>query len=98
MLDPLYVRSLTETEEVALKQGLRSKEAFTLRRCQILLASAKGIKASESQRQPVAVCTPFAIQFVLLSSMALPASVPSSIVPKPCNLSSTWANENNYVN
>ncbi len=47
MLDPLYVRPLTETEQAALEQGLRSKAAFTLRRCQILLASAKGIKASE---------------------------------------------------
>ncbi len=44
MLAPLYVRSLSDTERVALEQGLRSKNAFTLRRCQILLASAKGTK------------------------------------------------------
>lgn len=44
MLAPLYVRSLSETERAELEQGLRSKDAFTLRRCQILLASAKGIK------------------------------------------------------
>lgn len=47
MLAPLYVRPLTDTERETLKQGLRAKEAFTLRRCKILLASAKGIKASE---------------------------------------------------
>ncbi len=47
MLPPLYVRPLSETERVALEQGLRSKDAFTLRRCQILLASAKGTKPRE---------------------------------------------------
>ncbi len=47
MLPPLYVRSLSETERVSLEQGLRSKDAFTLRRCQILLASAKGTRVKE---------------------------------------------------
>ncbi len=35
------------TERVALEQGLRSKDAFTLRRCQILLASAKRTRPRE---------------------------------------------------
>jgi hypothetical protein len=43
----MFVRPLTEREQEALRTGLRSSEAFTLRRCQILLASAAG--------QPVAV-------------------------------------------
>ncbi|WP_416669750.1 IS630 family transposase [Egbenema bharatensis] len=47
MLPPLYVRPLSETEQTALEQGLRSKNAFTLRRCQILLASARGTQARE---------------------------------------------------
>lgn len=47
MLPPVYVRLLSKTEQVALEQGLRSKDVFTLRRCQILLASAKGTRASE---------------------------------------------------
>jgi transposase len=47
MLLPLYVRPLSETEQVALEQGLRSKDGFTLRRCQILLASAKGTRPRE---------------------------------------------------
>jgi len=41
MLPPLYVRPLSETEQTTVEQGLRSKDAFTLRRCQILLASAR---------------------------------------------------------
>jgi transposase len=41
MKPPLYVRDLTQGEGEALKAGLRSKDAFTVRRCQILLASAE---------------------------------------------------------
>ena len=41
MKRPLYVRSLTDDERVVLRDGLRSPDAFVLRRCQILLASAE---------------------------------------------------------
>lgn len=41
MKPALFVRPLSETEQTALEKGLRSRDAFTLRRCQILLASAK---------------------------------------------------------
>lgn len=41
MRTPLYVRPLTDAEIPALQQGLHSSNAFTLRRCQILLASAR---------------------------------------------------------
>ena len=37
-----FVRTLTPAERQHLRQGLRSAAAFTLRRCQILLASAAG--------------------------------------------------------
>jgi Homeodomain-like domain len=36
---PLFIRPLAEAERAALRRGLRSSDAFTLRRCQILLAS-----------------------------------------------------------
>src|SRR5947209_12082162 len=42
MQPPLYVRPLTDAECDALKAALRSTDAFTLRRSQILLASARG--------------------------------------------------------
>jgi len=41
----LYVRELTEEEEQALRKGLRSEDAFTVRRSQILLSSAEGQQA-----------------------------------------------------
>src|SRR5215831_16335337 len=46
MKPPLFVRPLTAAEREALGQGLRSPDAFTLRRCQILLASAQGQRPS----------------------------------------------------
>jgi transposase len=42
MKPPLFVRPLTDPERAALRRGLRSADAFTLRRCQALLASADG--------------------------------------------------------
>jgi transposase len=38
---------MTDEERSALTTGLRSREAFVLRRCQILLASASGKRASQ---------------------------------------------------
>jgi transposase len=46
MKPPLFVRELTDLERQELQAGLRSREAFTLRRAQILLASADGHHAS----------------------------------------------------
>lgn len=48
MKQPLFVRALTSAEHAALQAGLRSRDAFTHRRCQILLASAKGQRPSAS--------------------------------------------------
>jgi transposase len=45
MKRPIYVRPLSDAERETLEAGLRSPDAFTLRRCQILLASADGQNA-----------------------------------------------------
>ena len=42
MRPPIYVRPLTEAEDLALHHGLRAADSFTVRRCQILRASARG--------------------------------------------------------
>jgi transposase len=39
---PLFIRPLTADERATLQAGLRTSEAFTVRRCHILLASAEG--------------------------------------------------------
>lgn len=47
MRPPLLVRSLTETEQAELEKALRSEEAFTLRRAQIVRLSARGRHSPE---------------------------------------------------
>ena len=42
MKPPIFVRKLSTEERKALEDGLRSSNAFVLRRCQILLASTRG--------------------------------------------------------
>lgn len=48
---PIYVRSLTDKEREALEEALRSEEAFTLRRAQIVRLSARGKRAPEIAEQ-----------------------------------------------
>jgi transposase len=47
MKPPLFVRELSDAERRELQAGLRSREAFTLRRAQILLASAAGQRLTQ---------------------------------------------------
>ncbi|MBP3955333.1 IS630 family transposase [Gemmata sp. G18] len=47
----LFLRELTESERGALRQGLRSREVLTLRRAQILLASADQQTPSQISRR-----------------------------------------------
>ena len=42
MRPPIVVRDLTEQEQGRLEAGLHAKDVYELRRCQILLASARG--------------------------------------------------------
>jgi Winged helix-turn helix len=42
MKRPLFVRKLTDEERRQLERGLHSSDALVLRRCQVLLASARG--------------------------------------------------------
>src|ERR687883_997638 len=62
-MKPLYVRELSDPERRALQAGLRSSDGFRVRRCPILLASARGDTA------PVIAqaigCSPQAVRNVL---------------------------------
>jgi transposase len=48
---PIFVRPVTDTERAQVQAGLRAADAFTLRRCQIVLASARGERAPEIARR-----------------------------------------------
>ena len=47
MKAPIFVRSFSERERERLEAGLRSKDTFTLRRSQMLLASSRGDEAPQ---------------------------------------------------
>jgi transposase len=48
MKAPIFVRSFSERERERLEAGLRSKDTFTLRRSQMLLASSRGDEAPQT--------------------------------------------------
>ena len=50
MKAPIYVRALSPVEQAGREAGLRSSNAFTLRRSQILLASSRGQRPKEIAR------------------------------------------------
>jgi transposase len=58
-----FVRTLTAIERQHVQAGLRSPDAFTLRRCQILLASASGQSPACIARN--LGCTPTAVRNVI---------------------------------
>ena len=47
MKPPLFVRPLTDEERAALRAGLRSPDAFTLHRCQVVLANVEGLRPTQ---------------------------------------------------
>src|SRR5260370_1589999 len=51
MRTPIFIRPFTEDEQHQIQAGLRSSNAFVMRRCQILRASARGERAPEIARQ-----------------------------------------------
>jgi transposase len=50
MRPPIFVRPLTDAEREQVQAGLRSPDAFVLRRCQIVLASARGERVPQIAR------------------------------------------------
>jgi transposase len=62
-MKPLFVRELSDPERRALQAGLRSSDGFTVRRCHILLASARG-DTTRVIAQAVG-CSPQAVRNVL---------------------------------
>jgi transposase len=49
--EPIFVRPLTVAEQAQMRAGRRAGQAFTLRRCQILLCSAEGQTPRQIARQ-----------------------------------------------
>src|SRR5919202_6291184 len=62
-MKPLFVRELSDPERHALRAGLRSSDWFTVRRCHILLASAR--RDTSSVIAQAVGCSPQAVRNVL---------------------------------
>jgi len=62
-MKPLFVRELSDPERQTLQAGLRSSDGFTVRRCHILLASARGDTAPVIAQ--AVGCSPQAVRNVL---------------------------------
>jgi hypothetical protein len=78
MKPPLILRPLAESERAVLREGLRSPEAFTLRRCQILLQSAMGRRPSQ-----IAVVLGCGVQTVRDALHAFAVRGPQCLQPQP---------------
>jgi transposase len=50
MEQPIFVRRVSPKQQKQVETGLRSREAYIMRRCQIILASARRARASEIAR------------------------------------------------
>ena len=78
MKPPVFVRDLSAEERQALRDGLRSPQAFVLRRSQILLASARGERAPRSAQQLGCSDQTVLTAIAAFNSRGLAALVPGS--------------------
>jgi transposase len=62
-MKPLFVRELSGPERHALQAGLRSSDGFTVRRCHLLLASARGTTTTVIAK--AVGCSPQAVRNVV---------------------------------
>src|SRR5258708_25277700 len=88
MKAPLFVRSLSVSARAGLREGLRSADAFTLRRCQILLASDQGRRPSD-----IAAALGCSSQSVRNALRAFAAEGAACLAPKskrPKTIHSAW--------
>src|SRR4051812_50188818 len=82
-MKPLFVRELSDPERQTLRAGLRSSDGFTVRRCPILLASARGDTAPVIAQ--AVGCSPQAVRNVLraFETRGLAGGAPPSRRPRP---------------
>ncbi len=81
MKPPMYVGPLSSKQRQRLESGLRSRDGFELRRCQILLASARGERPS--QIAAYLGCTAQTVRNTLRAYRAGPANCWRARSPRP---------------
>jgi transposase len=91
MRKPIFIRPRTEDEQRQIHAGLRSSNAFVLRRCQILLASARGQRAPEIAEQ--LGCNDQTVRNVIHGFNATGLAVLQEGSPRPHQLRTTFSEE-----
>lgn len=91
MKPPLFIRVLSEPERAALREGLRSPEAFTLRRCQVLLQSDQGRRPSEIAA--LLGCSSQAVRDAIRAFAAEGLACLSQKSKRPKTIHSAWPKE-----
>jgi Homeodomain-like domain len=86
MKPPRYIRHATDEERAALAAGLRRHDAFTVRRCQILRASAE--RPTPARSAKTWRCAPHTVRNVLhafdargLACVQRGSNVPLKVAP-----------------
>ena len=91
MRKPIFIRRLTDDEREKIQAGLRSSDAFVLRRCQILLASSRGQRAPAIASQ--LGCNDQTVRNVLHSFNASGLAVLQEVSSRPHQLRTTFSEE-----
>jgi transposase len=92
MKTPIYVRDLTVEEQERLKQGLRSKDGFEVRRSQIVLASGRKVTARKIARN--LNCDDQTVRNVIKQFNKNGLEVLKAKSNRPHNIKSTFTDEN----
>ena len=82
MKPPLFVRLLSENERKTLQTGLRSKDAFVMRRSQILLANSRGLSPANIARSLGCASQTLTNSIQACNDRGLLALTPGSSPPK----------------
>jgi transposase len=91
MRAPIFIRQFTEDEHQQIQSGLCSKDAFVLRRCQILLASSRRERAPAIARE--LGCDDQTVRNVIMGFNANGLAVLNKGSSRPHRLRTTFSEE-----
>src|SRR5574342_855688 len=85
---PMYIGPLSNEQSQKLESGLRSRDGFKLRRCQILLASARGQRPAQIAAH--GGCSAQTVRNILRAYRADPTNCLQAHSPRPKHVTPLW--------